>query len=153
MGFLSLDTKARALGREVDEQTSEHVNLEFFRIGKTLPLAYVADFFEALRKMRADVGEATKDYGIVLTPTMPTTALRHGTYTTMNEDLTPDEYIDADTANYAYGFAFSATGQPSVSLPLFHSADGLPIGIQVAARFGDEATLVRVARDLEEAIP
>jgi len=153
MGFLSLDHKAHALGRKIDEQTLERINLEFYRIGKSLPLTYAADFFEALRKMRADVGEATKDYDIVLTPTMPSTALRHGSYTTRNTDLTPDEYIDADTANYAYGYVFSATGQPSVSLPLFHGADGLPIGIQIASRFGDEATLVRVARDLEEAIP
>ncbi|MEI9418932.1 amidase family protein, partial [Mesorhizobium sp. Cs1321R2N1] len=48
---------------------------------------------------------------------------------------------------------FNITGQPSVSLPLFQASDGLPIGIQIVARFGDEATLVRVARDMEQALP
>ncbi|WP_292104067.1 amidase family protein [Mesorhizobium sp.] len=37
-----------------------------------------------------------------------------------------------------------------MSLPLSQSSSGLPIGIQIVGRFGDEATLVRVARDLEE---
>ena len=153
MGSLSLDAKARALGRNVDEQTLEYLNLEFYRISKTLPLSYAADFFEVLRKMRADVGEATKEYDILLTPTMPCTALRHGTYTTANKELTPDEYVDADSAIFAYGFFPSVTGQPSVSLPLFRSENDMPIGIQIVSRFGDEATLVHVARDLQESIP
>lgn len=48
---------------------------------------------------------------------------------------------------------FNQTGQPAMSLPLHVSADGLPIGVQVAARFGDEATLLRLAAQLEEAQP
>ena len=39
------------------------------------------------------------------------------------------------------------------SLPLAMSDDGLPIGIQFAARFGDEATLLRIAGQLEQAMP
>lgn len=45
------------------------------------------------------------------------------------------------------------TGTPSVSLPLGHSKSGLPIGVQFAARFGDEATLIRIAAAFEEALP
>jgi amidase len=48
---------------------------------------------------------------------------------------------------------FNQTGQPAVSLPLFWNRDGLPIGVQLAARFGDEATLFRVSSQLEAARP
>lgn len=48
---------------------------------------------------------------------------------------------------------FNQTGQPAISLPLYQSADGLPVGVQLAARFGDEATLLRVAAQLEAAAP
>ena len=48
---------------------------------------------------------------------------------------------------------FNATGQPAISLPLHWNASGLPIGVQIAARYGDEATLVRLAAALEEARP
>jgi amidase len=48
---------------------------------------------------------------------------------------------------------FNQTGQPAASVPLSWSRDGLPIGVQLAARFGDEATLIRACAQLEEARP
>jgi amidase len=45
------------------------------------------------------------------------------------------------------------TGQPAMSLPLHWAADGLPIGVQFMAPFGDEATLFRLAAQLEKERP
>ncbi len=48
---------------------------------------------------------------------------------------------------------FNQTGQPAMSVPLFWNTQSLPIGTQFAARFGDEATLFRLASQLEKARP
>jgi Asp-tRNA(Asn)/Glu-tRNA(Gln) amidotransferase A subunit family amidase len=48
---------------------------------------------------------------------------------------------------------FNTTGQPALSLPLHWSASGVPVGVQFAGRFGDEATLFRIASQLEQARP
>jgi amidase len=58
----------------------------------------------------------------------------------------------------AWGFApftapFNATGQPACSLPLHWTPDGLPVGVQLVGRFGDEASLFRVAAQVERARP
>lgn len=45
------------------------------------------------------------------------------------------------------------TGQPAMSVPLYRNPQGLPIGSHFAARFGDEATLFRLAAQLEAARP
>ena len=48
---------------------------------------------------------------------------------------------------------FNGTGQPAASLPLWTSAGGLPVGVQVVTRFGDEETLLALAAQLERAAP
>lgn len=48
---------------------------------------------------------------------------------------------------------FNATGQPAMSVPLYWREDGLPIGSHFVGRFGDEATLFRLAAQLEAARP
>jgi Asp-tRNA(Asn)/Glu-tRNA(Gln) amidotransferase A subunit family amidase len=45
------------------------------------------------------------------------------------------------------------SGQPAATVPLAWSQDGLPIGIQFVSRFGDEATLLCLAAQLEQARP
>ncbi len=64
----------------------------------------------------------------------------------------------AKTASKVYQFidttpVANVTGAPSISLPLAWSADGVPLGMMFTGRFGDEATLIRLAAQLEEARP
>ena len=48
---------------------------------------------------------------------------------------------------------FNVTGQPAISLPLYWTAEGLPVGVQLVAGFGREDVLVRIAAQLEAAQP
>lgn len=150
----ALEDAAKAMGREINSDTLEPINLKLYEHGRNLPLSYAGRVHEAVRKMRAEVGEAIDAFDVLLTPVMPVPALPHGgIYCATNDTLSAEEWMDADAALYQYLGVFNVTGQPSVSLPLAQSSGGLPIGVQVVGRFGDEATLVRVARDLEEAMP
>jgi len=48
---------------------------------------------------------------------------------------------------------FNLTGQPALMLPLGVSTEGLPLATQLVGRYGDEATLFRLASQLEKARP
>ncbi len=52
-----------------------------------------------------------------------------------------------------YTSQFNLTGQPAVSLPLHWTPDGLPVGVQFVGGFGREDVLVRLAAQLESAVP
>ena len=48
---------------------------------------------------------------------------------------------------------FNLTGQPAMMIPLGETENGFPVAVQAIARFGDEATLFRLASQLEAARP
>ncbi|WP_245455130.1 amidase family protein [Mesorhizobium sp. M9A.F.Ca.ET.002.03.1.2] len=150
---ISLEEAAQTIGREINAETLEPINLKIYEYGRSSQRPS-GDIEEVLRRLRFRVGEAVDPYDILLTPTMPMVALPHGgIFSTINPTLSAEEFKEADAALYQYTGVFNVTGQPSVSLPVAQSTAGLPIGIQIVGRFGDEATLVRVARDIEEARP
>ena len=65
----------------------------------------------------------------------------------------PDKGSDIVFAFNAFTRIQNLTGQPAMSVPLYWNGDGVPIGVQFAGRFGDEATLFRLAAQLEQARP
>ncbi|MER9883232.1 amidase [Mesorhizobium sp. M0118] len=155
----SLEAEARAMGRTIGPDTLEPINLKYYERGKRVladgerVMSMSRELQDARRQMKLQVGKAIDAFDILLTPTYSIVPQPHGgTWALTDTTLSLEEWV---RRSYKGGFLpiFNTTGQPAVSLPLGESADGLPIGIQIVGRFGDESTLVRVARDLEEARP
>jgi amidase len=76
---------------------------------------------------------------------------RHELLDTLTDDLKAFDKAQARTFPFTPPFNF--TGQPSLSLPLHQSAEGLPIAMMFTARYADEATLFRLAGQLEKEMP
>ena len=88
---------------------------------------------------------------VFLSPTLCRLPLRLGELNSMSSDFS---LIPQILRSYIPGTAmFNMSGQPAMSVPLACSKSGLPIGMMFAARFGDEATLFRLAAQLEQARP
>jgi amidase len=89
-------------------------------------------------------------YDVLLTPTLGTLPRMLGVERSYSGR---EEYL-AEMRRYIGMLPlFNATGQPAMSVPLYTSDEGLPIGIHFAARFGDESTLFQLAGQLERATP
>ena len=106
--------------------------LAAFQISRTL-----ATFFEAC--------------DVFLCPTLCSPPLRIGELNTMTEDLS---HIPPILRRYMPATSmFNMSGQPAMSMPLAWNSAGLPLGMMFSARFGDEATLFRLAAQLEQVRP
>jgi amidase len=90
-------------------------------------------------------------HDIWLTPTLVQPPVPLGYFDYTHE--TRKQYIDHLGHFTGFTLIANATGQPAISLPLHWTDRGLPIGVQLTGRFGDEATLIRLAAQLEQARP
>jgi len=142
--------RLKELGRELRDDDLEPVTRYYFDFAANYSGVDIEDsraaFFEAGRAM----ARFQEKFDVILTPTLALPPIEHGriTLTGMAQDV-----IDGILEFLPCPAMANWTGQPAMSVPLHQSTDGLPIGIQFAGRFGDEATLLRLASQLETAAP
>jgi amidase len=99
------------------------------------------------RKVTARLGE---QYDVVLNPTLSDMTPPIGHLDPMADY---DQIIDRLIDWVGFTPLQNATGDPAISLPLALSADGLPVGMMFATTVGQEARLLELAYELEEARP
>ena len=103
--------------------------------------------------MTRAVGAFFTDHDLLVTPTLGQLPAPHGTLRYDDPDHTPASWHRALFDYGPFTAVFNISGQPAISLPLGHSDNGLPIGVQLVAPYGREDLLLRVAAQLEDALP
>ena len=88
-------------------------------------------------------------YDAILTPTLALPPRPVGWF----DEVEPAQNFERQKLFTPYTALYNLSGQPAVSLPLHWSAEGLPIGVMLAGRPGDEATLIDLSAQLEQARP
>jgi amidase len=141
----------RRLGRAATENDFEILTLaSAHNAQNTTATDYVAAQLAAFQISR---GLATFFEGcdVFLCPTLCSPPLLIGELDTMSKDLS---HIAPILRRYMPATSmFNMSGQPAMSVPLAWNKAGLPLGMMFAGRFGDEATLFRLAAQLEQAHP
>ncbi|MCG3190096.1 MAG: 6-aminohexanoate-cyclic-dimer hydrolase [Burkholderiaceae bacterium] len=89
-------------------------------------------------------------HDVLLTPTLLRLPAAVGEIDANAPDASARGWYDQILLGFApFTALFNMTGQPAISLPLASSAEGVPIGVQFVAPYGDEATLLQLAGQLE----
>ncbi|HYH99348.1 amidase [Hyalangium sp.] len=120
--------------------------------GRELKAVELQRAFAIMNHVSREVGRFFLQYDVLLTPTLPVAPFRLGVLNA-NAPTTAEEWMQRAFAYCAFTAPFNLTGQPAMSVPLYWSAEGLPVGVQFVGRFEDEATLFRLAGQLERARP
>ncbi|MDE2364801.1 MAG: amidase [Hyphomicrobiales bacterium] len=147
---LSVKLAEAQFGRQMTADDFEHLTLaSAVNARKTSAVDYVEAQVSAFMISRA-LAEFFVDVDVFLSPTLCLPPLKLGVLDTMG-DL---KNISPVLAEYMPGTAmFNMSGQPAMSVPLAWNKAGLPLGMMFAAKFGDEATLFRLAAQLEQERP
>ncbi|MCH7695854.1 MAG: amidase [Proteobacteria bacterium] len=106
---------------------------------------------QELQQINRGISRFFIDYDVWLTPTLAVPPVPLG-YFEYSSD-TRDQYFARLAEFTGFTLIANATGQPGISLPLHWNDDGLPIGVHFTGRYGDEATLISLAAQLEQARP
>jgi amidase len=142
---------AAATGRKPGLDNLEGLTFAMYEMGRAISAPQYIQSWAELHKAARVIGRFTSGYDAVLTPTLGQAPLPIGSVDLESRDIMaafqPVLQFASMTAQY------NVTGQPAISLPLHRNAQGLPIGVQFAAKFGEEATLFRLAGQLEAARP
>jgi amidase len=142
----------RRLGREPEPGEIEPLTRAFWEAGREVTAADYLLAVEDTQTYARRVAGFFTGVDVWLTPTLsePPAALGEITST----EAEPLRALERGGRTVAYsGVIANITGQPAMSVPLWWNADSLPIGVHFLGRFGDEATLFRLAAQLERARP
>jgi amidase len=147
---LEFDDMAKVLGRPIPESELIAFNRAWLGRGRGLSAPDYARSVVAVRKANQRVQAELAPFDVFLTPTL-TQLPRPVGYWDLNEpDF--DKYIGTWT-DAAFLFPFNFSGLPAISLPAAWTRDDIPIGVQLVGRYGDEATILRLSAQLEQARP
>ncbi|HLB80264.1 MAG TPA: amidase [Dongiaceae bacterium] len=147
----AIDLRCRALGRELDDGDVERITALWAEEGARYTGADYVRALVVIHGIGRRFGAFFETYDLLLSPTVAQPPPPLGVLDMMSGDL--EDYYAKLSALVPFTAQFNVTGCPAASLPLHWSADGLPIGVQFGARFGDEATLFRLAAQIERARP
>jgi amidase/6-aminohexanoate-cyclic-dimer hydrolase len=147
----ALDDAAAKLGRPVTDQDVEPVTWAMARQGRDVSSVDYSRAIATVHQIGFVVARFQQTYDVILNPTLAKPPVPLGVLSLSPKDMRT--FVKEITEFSPFTAVYNVTGQPSMSMPLHWTPDGLPVGVMFSARFGDEATLFRLAAQLEKAKP
>lgn len=146
-----LDELEAMAGASIEDGDLEPATVAIGELGRAVSAVDYLHALDALRGWSRRVAAWWEDHDLLVLPTMPVLPTPLGAFAGSPDN--PLEGLALSTTVVLFTAPFNITGQPAISLPLHWSAGGLPVGVQLVARYGREDVLVQVASQLEQAAP
>ncbi len=131
----------------------ERVTWEIYKHGRSLSAFDLQEALANFNLISRQTGVMFDRFDVLLTPTIAQPPLKLGILDQNAVGVDAREWSRQVFDWIPFTPLFNTTGQPAISLPLYWSPDGLPIGMQFAGKLNDEAMLIRLAAQVEEAAP
>jgi amidase len=144
----------RALGRAPSEETLEACTFAMLQLGGTITAVQLLDAYGDCNAVGRAIGSFFEDAEVLLLPSAAKVPWKLGELDQNDSSLDGPGWVRKLFDHYVpFTAMFNITGQPAISLPLGWTDSGLPVGVQLVARFADDAMLIRLSAQLEQALP
>jgi amidase len=141
----------RLAGREPTEEDVEPLTWEMWKLAREHDTISLLTAQGRLESVARSVVSFFAGFDLVMTPSLAMRPVEIGAIHGRGPD--PMGNYRRSAAFTPYTAIVNVTGQPAISLPLYHGDDGLPIGVQLIGPPAREEVLLQVGRQLEQAIP
>lgn len=141
-----------ALGKRGTEADFDPITWWLMQRGQTRSAADHVLAAGRLHRIARDLVAFFGDYDVFLTPSNPTPAATHEELTPTAAQV-PEVWWERELGGGIFMLPANATGQPAMSVPLWWSDEGLPVGTHFIGALGREDILLRLAGQLERARP
>jgi amidase len=160
------------LGQKATFKDFEAATWALGLLGRQITAAEFSKAIRLLQRSARQMGHFFEEYDLLLTPTLAMPPVVTGALNPTGAKAFAMKFLGRLNAGglinalagvetlagqvfefMPYTPLFNATGQPAMSVPLYWNDEGLPIGMHFIGRYGDEATLFRLAGQLEKAAP
>lgn len=147
----TLAERSRELGRDLTRDDVEPMTFAMVERSKDALAVDLVQARRTIERVARLVANTFLDVDLLLTPTMAAPPKQLGALAPDRTD--GDGYVADLLDTIAFTQLWNVAGNPAASLPLHWSDEGLPIGVQLAASYGREDVLFRIASQIEEAAP
>jgi amidase len=167
-----IDQRAQELGRKPRFGEIEVPTKLAELMGRAVTAGEMSGAFDRIGAWARNLGPFFTEYDVLITPVtaIPAVPIGHmkekgaeallhsliartGATRVLKWANAVDEATEKAWGFYAFTPYWNLTGQPAASVPLHWTAKGLPVGTQIIGRFGEEATLLALAGQMERARP
>jgi Asp-tRNA(Asn)/Glu-tRNA(Gln) amidotransferase A subunit family amidase len=148
----TVQARLAQLGRTLRDDDLEPATRALYQVGLETPIWRYTRSMTAVHTIGRQLAAFFRDYDVALSPVLANPPLPVGARPNMKE---PDwqRYADDLLQQLAFTPLYNVAGAPAMSVPLHWTKEGLPVGVQLGAAFGNEAVLFRLASQLEAAQP
>jgi len=143
-----LDDASSILGRAVSPDDVETATWVMMQAGISISSVAYSRAIATMHQIGLTMAKFHQNYDVILSPTLSKPPVALGVLS-LSQD--PAVFGKNITEFMHSTSLYNVTGEPSMSVPLHWTPDGLPVGVMFSGRFGEDALLLRLAAQLEKA--
>ena len=147
--FHRINTRIEQLGITQKEAKLENSTRIVASLGAKVTASEYLKSRETLHSTERTMSKFYQTYDVIISPVLSKEPAKLGWLDMNSEDM--KNYTNNFKAYSGFTSIYNGTGQPSMSVPLHRSKNGLPIGVMFTSKWGSDALLLKLAKELEMA--